>query len=586
MGIAAGLFAVIFWVEKFGQKPAPGPVALLPNFQAAQVTSVQLGLGDQLEIQAVRTNETWQLIKPVSYPAQAASIETLLNVLQHLAPAGVISGGEVRQRKTADQDFGFDKPQATLTLKSGEEIRPILIGALTAHGDHVYVQVVGTEDVYLVDANLLKVMPHKTDDWRDTALVDLSRMVFDRIGVSNTVTTLELQRDPTNRLWRLTRPMSVRADNERLTLSLQKLNAARVTRFVTDDARADLESFGLSTPNLELTLSRDTNTLTTLQFGRSPTNDSTQVFARQLGFNSIVTVPKESLELWRATLNEFRDPRVVSFTLPVDQIEFTGGEAFTVQRAPSNAWRIVQSPLPVDAGLVDDLITALGNLSIEQFKDSVTETDLQLYGLDEPIRQIVVSTAVTNGAGPTNLVLASLTFGNTNGDYFVRRAVENPVYAIRAADYQKLPAAPWQLRERRIWNFAEHDAVRVVVQQNDQRRELRRAGTNSWALAPGSQGIINGFAVEETVHRFGELAATAWVARGDASREAFGFTTNGLALSFELKNGVKHEVAFGGVSPEQYPYAAVTIDGETWVFEFPIALHQLMLFALTPPGPP
>ena len=41
-------------------------------------------------------------------------------------------------------------------------------------------------------------------------------------------------------------------------------------------------------------------------------------------------------------------------------------------------------------------------------------------------------------------------------------------------------------------------------------RQLGRAlriGTNQWAFAPGSQGIINEFAIEEAVHRVGELSA-------------------------------------------------------------------------------
>ena len=152
--------------------------------------------------------------------------------------------------------------------------------------------------------------------------------------------------------------------------------------------------------------------MATYQFGRSPTNDSTQVFARRLGLNAIVTVPNDFLELWRAPLNQFRDPRVVSFAAPVDQIEFTGGEVFTVQRAPSNAWRIVQAPLPVDSGLVGDLIATLGNLSIAQFKDSITEADLPRYGLTAPIRQVVISSSVTNGVSLTNTVLANLSFGD------------------------------------------------------------------------------------------------------------------------------------------------------------------------------
>lgn len=586
IGIAALLFAAIFWVEKFGQKPAPGLRPLLPDFQAALVTSVQLGLGDQMEIQAVRTNGNWQLIKPISYPAQAASIETLLLVLQQLGPAVVISGAEVRQRKNGDQEFGFAKPQATLTLRSRDEVRPILIGSRTAPGDQVYVQVVGTEGVFVVDADLLKVFPRRPDDWRDTALADLGRLLFDRVSISNVVAQLELQRDPSNHLWRLSRPMAARADNERVHLALQKLNAARVTRFVSDDPKADLERFGLNSPELELSLAKDTNGVATFQFGRSPTNDSTQVFARRLGFGTVVTVPNDFLELWRAPLNQFRDPRVVSFARPVDQLEFTGGEPFTVQRTPSNSWRLVQSPLPVDAGSVNDLLASLGNLAIEQFKDSITDADLQRYGLAAPIRQIVVSSVVTNGGGPSNVVLAALSFGTTNGEYFVRRADENPVYAIRAADFQKLPTASWQLRERRLWNFSEQDVVRLVIEHDGQRHELRRAGTNSWSFAPGSQGILNAFAVEETVHRYGELTATVWAGRGDESRTRFGFTTNSPTLTFELKNGVKQAVEFGGMSPgpDSYRYAAVKLEGESWIFELSKALHELNGFALSIPS--
>jgi len=582
LGIAATLFAVIVTVEKFGPKPPPGPVALLPDFQASLVTSVQLGLSDQLEIQAVRTNGSWQLVKPITYPAQSASIETLLVVLQQLAPAMVIPGSEVRQRKDADQEFGFAKPQAALTLKSRDALIPILIGSRTAPGDQVYVHIAGVEGVYLVDATLLKLLPRNVDDWRDTALADLQRMLFDRINVSNAVASLEVQRDPSNHLWRLTRPMPARADNQRINLGLQKLNATRVTKFVTDDPKADLETFGLNAPELELTLTQDTNVVAAYQFGRSPTNDSTQVFARRLGLNTIVTVPNDFLELWRGPLNQFRDSHVVAFTRPVDRIDLTGNEPFSIQRVSSNSWQIVQSPLPVDAGQVDNLITTVGNLSIDQFKDSITESDLPRYGLVNPFRQVVISSTFTNGSSATNLVLTTLIFGTTNGEYFVRRADENPVYAIPVGEMQRIPTFAWQLRERRVWNFTENDAVRLFFKQDDRLLELRRSGTNSWTFAPGSQGIINEGGVEETVHRIGELTATVWVGHGEGLREKFGFGTNSVSLTVELKNQVKHTVEFGGVSPEGYPYATVSLDGEPWYFEFPLTLHKYLLFYLTP----
>jgi hypothetical protein len=439
-----------------------------------------------------------------------------------------------------------------------------------------------------MDADIMRALPRKLDDWRDTGLINLNGLLFDHLTVSNASSVLELQRDPTQGLWQLTRPVPARANNQRLFESLLKLHALRVTRFVTDDPRADADAFGLQTPALELAIARNTNLLARLQFGKSPTNDSTQVFARRVGLNAIVTVPRSLLEPWQGTFNQFRDPHLVALPTNVTQIEIRSAEPFTLQRNPGNGWRVSGQELPVDAGLVDELIAALNRLEIVQFKDSITEPDLPAYGLAAPTRQIIISAPGPGTNGVTNVVLATLAFGSTNaGNIYVRRADENPVFAIAWTNFQDLPAAAWQLRPRPLWNFAGADVTRIVVQQGDHRRELQHAGTNAWVLARGSAGVVDGArmaAIEETAHRFGELAATAWIGRGDEHRARLGFGTNGLALTFELKTGAKYQVEFGGLSPENYPYAAVKLDGQTWFFEASLALYQLALYSLALPG--
>ncbi len=588
IGLAALLAAGIFVLEKLDTKPVVLPIPLLSDFKADSVTSVQVTLADQSGMRAERSNGVWQITSPIVYPAQLASIEGLLTILEELQPATIIPPSEVRQRPNADQEFGFVNPQATLTLLSGKGLRLLKIGALTAPGDQVYVQVVGVEGVYVMAVELLRALPRKLDDWRDTGMINLSGLIFDHLTVSNNTSVLELQRDPAQGLWQLTRPAPARANNLRLFESLQKLHALRVTRFVTDDPRADGDPFGLQTPALELTLARNTNLLARLQFGKSPTNDSTQVFARRVGFNAIVTVPRNLLEPWLGTFNQFRDPRLVALPTNVMQIEIRSAEPFTLQRNPGNGWRVIGQELLVDAGLVDELVASLNRLEIEQFKDSITEPDLPAYGLTAPVRQIIISAPGPGTNGVTNVVLAALAFGSTNGgNIYVRRADENPVYAVAGTDFQNLPTAAWQLHPRSLWNFDASDVTRILVQQGDRRRELLHAGTNTWVLAQGSSGVLDGVrmtAIEETTHRFGKLAATAWVGRGDELRSRLGFGTNSMALTFELKTGAKHQVEFGGVSPENYPYAAVKLDGQTWFFEASLALYQLALYSLALPA--
>lgn len=580
--LAAVLFAAVFAVEKYGRKAPPGLVALLPQFQATTVTSVQFTPAGQLEIRADRTNRTWQLLKPIRYPAQAASVDQLLVALQQLAPAHTIPSAVVRQRKNADAEFGFDK-RTTLTLYSGETSRQLIIGARTVHGDQIYVQVVGTEGVFVVDARLLQLLPGKADDWRDTGLVDLRPLIFDRLLVSNATTVVQLQQETTNAPWRITAPISARANNDRLAELLQKLHATRVQSFITDDPRSDTESFGFHTPELELTLFQGTNTLVALQFGKSPTNDSTLVYARRAEFPTIVTIERQALAPWLVPLEKFRDPYLITRQRAVDEIEVRGVENFVLQRATTNTWKIVDSDMPVDAGLVGKFLLTLVAAPVVKFMDSITEADLPKYGLSAPARQIRLRTKATNGT--TNTLIAELAFGDVKEDIgYVRRADENPVYAIGIEDYARLSVAPWRLRERKLWRFSETNVVRLIVQREGRQKEVRRLGVNSWTFAGNSQGILNGAAVEETVHRFGELDASEWVGQSEDQRAALGFGTNTLTVTFELKDGTKHEVEFGGESPDKYPYAAVKFGAQTWFFECPLVPFELLKFYLLNPA--
>jgi len=584
--VAAALLGVILVLERLRPEPPAGLPPLLPGFNARIVTGVQVGRAGQIDIRVELTNATWQLTRPISYPAQAASIEGLLLTLEQLGPISHISSSELRGRPNADAEFGFDPPQVTLVLQSRRDLQQIFIGKPTAPGDQVYVRVgPGVGGVYLVDADLLKLLPRSPDEWRDTGLVDLAVLAFDRLVVSNAATVIEVQHNPTNNSWGMIRPVRGRADGQRLVGLLQKLHALRVNQFVTDDP-ADLETYGLQSPELQMSLAQGTNVAAILEFGKSPATNANLVYARRQGFGTIVTVSKETLAPWRAASNDFRDPQLVAITRPADQIEYRGGDAFGLQRETGNIWRASGQSFPVDPGLVNDLSAALNALQIVQFKDAVTEPDLSANGLASPSRQIIMRSASTNAAGSTNLVIADLSFGATNeGRIFVRRADENPIYAVLLAEFQKLPAVVWQFRERRIWNFSTNDVARLTIRQDGKIRQVVRNGPHSWALDQGSQGIINNFAIEEAAHRFGELAATWWVERGEQNLARYGFTTNGLSLSFELKNGEKRSVEFGGKSSSEAPYAATQLDGQVWIFEFPLSLYyDLVVNHLTIPA--
>ena len=112
-----------------------------------------------------------------------------------------------------------------------------------------------------------------------------------------------------------------------------------------------------------------------------------------------------------------------------------------------------------------------------------------------------------------------------------------------------------------------------------------RTGNDKWSLSANSQGIINPPAIEETMHRLGELTAAGWVAHNVTAPEKFGLNTNNLSITVELKTGGKLSVDFGAeLTKAQTALAAVTFDGERWVFVFPPVLYQFVATYLTIPS--
>jgi len=580
LALAALLAGFIFVWDKYVAAPARIPLLVLPGLNPQGVTSVQVRVTGQAEILADRTNGAWQLRKPLLYPARAENVEALLTMLGRVQPDRFLSARELINQPNAEADFGFDKPLATLTLFSGSERRQLVIGSRTAPGDQVFVEVVGIPGVHLVSTNLLAALPQSPAEWRNPALLDWQALAYDRVLVNNGPRVTELQRNPTNGQWRLVR-QKARADNERVDKLLQKLQTLHAAQFVTDSPQADLDAYGLQTPELDIAFASGTNTIATLHFGKSPTNDARLVYARRSGTDTVVTVPREPLTDWRATATDFYDHNLIRIQYAPDSIDVVGQDNFRLERQTNNLWRVLPQNFIADTNYMTQFILKLAQLQVEQFvKDVVIESALTNYGLATPPRQYVVKPAVSD----TNASVAPLLFGSAkDGLVFARRADEDSVYAVKQADFEFLPAASWELRDRRVWHFTEDEVARVRIEDGGRTREIVRNGTNVWSVAQVPYVTINMMAVEESVHRLGDLNAAFWTARGEFDRAAYGFTNPVHRLTFDLKDGTKRQIEFGGTAPSQFPYATVTLDGEPWLMEFPWAIYQDVLTYLSIP---
>lgn len=585
VGIAVALLAYIWFGERHiastDERQASQP--LLAGIRASEVDTVLIQRTNAFLLQVQHTNDGWEYVAPFSYPAQKLSIQSLLEYMQTLNRDFLVAEGANAAAGGGVDRFGLEQPSAVVTLVQANLRAELKLGALTLSGQQVYAQLIGSPGVYALPAKLLEGLPTSADDWREPSLVRVSR--FEWLSVSNASLGFMVGYDPTNNGFVLRKPFQARADRTTVDKLLSELYSTPVARFVSDNPRVDLEPFGLQPPVLELRLGVATNTLGTVQFGISPTNDVNLVYARISPNNNIVLVSRALADSLKVSVRDLRDPRLFSF-LPdsVDSMEVRGSENFVVRRESPELWRVQPGGGMADAKLMRDVLGHIAGLRVFEFTKDIV-TDFSPYALAPPTYTWILRGNITNFFGVvSNGVLAQLELGGRLDDkVYARRPDESSVYALRLGDAQRMPEASWKLRDRKIWSFSTNDVTRITVEQDDLRVQLLRSPEGKWTVGEGGPKrfiIKRTLSLEETVFRLSHLSASVWTARGIANREALGFKEKGHRLSIDVKQDGKSEtyfVEFGGQAPSRYTYATTELDGEWWFFEMPLDVYFAVL---------
>jgi hypothetical protein len=555
---------------------------VFPGLNTNSIKAIQIRPKGKFDIRVEKTNAVWQIIRPSTHAADPSKLATLLNAIQKLEWQARITPEDLRDRPNPQEEFGFDPPQFSITIEQTNAVRHVLVGSNTVMGDQVFLQVVGGEGFFLLDSKFLSLFPQTVEAWRDPAILPGNILLADSIEVRSSNKVFKLEINLTNRLWRMTKPLEARADSTKINSLLTNLAATRATQFVADDPNLDFEKFGLPNtaaqlPELEITLLQNTNVLSSIQVGAADTNAPGQVFVRHSGQSAIVLAPAEVFEPWRASHVEFRHRKLVNFDKnQIHQIAFQGEDQFIVRRETNNDWRVTTQGFSADPEIINELLTALVEIQFNIENDVVT--DFAPFGLVTPLLDLEVHGTLTNVINHSeDAAIEYLRFGtNETERVFFRRNEEGRVHSIHHQEFELFPRASWQLRNRQIWDFAVSNVVSVTIYQQGKSRKILRTAENEWSIAPGSQGLVNPFSIEEAVHRLGQLRAVFWTARSNEKNGRFGFAEADHRIDVEIrKNGQAETVSveLGGFSPFRQPYAAVALSGQRTIFEFPLALY-------------
>lgn len=577
VSVSVLLFVFIYFFERYqpSTRERAEPKPLFPQIAAGEIELLSITYGTNgATLAALKTNGTWFLAEPF-YPARATPLDAFAEQLVNLRAYDRLSPNEVFIQGIAN--FGLEPPLARVRARAGTNQIELTVGRRTTVAtNRVYLQKPPEPGVILSDSSILDQLPPSADAWRSRSLVHLDRGAFDALQIRTGPRLLELRRDPTNALWKITRPVPARADQNSVLRILEQITQTQVSEFVTNETTG-LEIFGLQTPPLELAFLRGTNRLGTLHFGNTLTNQPQWIYARVPVYSNITVAPTQLASLLNQPYKAFHDPRLIDFplqSLSRVRVQFAppglSPEKFTLEHAQSNQWSIVvgTNNFVADGELVNRFFNQLSLLQILDIAREVPgEKDITELGLSQPLLTMAGYRQETNSTGVTNVLQTEIQYGSNQVDsIFVRRTDEVPIYIGSFAEMLALSKGAFQFRDRQLWRIAPTNIVALHLTNQSTGRTIQRGPSGEWDADP-----IRHAAIEEMVFRISQARALEWVSKGMPRLRPFGLSPPQLSLAIRLADQPEPiYLHFGNQTARRDVYASTPMRGETEpiVFEF------------------
>jgi len=278
----------------------------LLNLDTKQINHFELVRSNQT-IVLEKTGDSWDIKQPIAVRADFSAVRSTLDELEFAERSRTLTEKDLQGASLAS--FGLEAPRASIKLQAKSGPVTLLIGNATPTKDALYVQVAGRREICVGPASLYDRATQNLDALRSRTVIEFAPAAVTRMEIKTADRVIELKK--TDAHWTIARPLTARADQDKISELLSGLAGLRVQEFVSEDPK-DLHNFHLDEPDREVTIFSG-ETGQTLLLGRSPTNDASQVYAKLKSADSILTIAGESAKKFAVQINDLRDPRVLAF---------------------------------------------------------------------------------------------------------------------------------------------------------------------------------------------------------------------------------------------------------------------------------
>lgn len=506
LALALIVGGLVYWDHQKGvtTEDAAKKSKRLLDLKSDDVTKLELVRSNETVV-AEKANDRWQLKQPLAYRASGSTVSSILSDLETAETERVLSEKDLQGVNLAQ--FGLDQPRIRVKLATRKGTVGLVLGRETPTKEAVYVQVEGRKLVAIVRKGIADKLATPLGELRDHDVLDTVAGTVTRLEIKSADRLLELVKSATvsnaEARWAIIKPQPLRADQRKVGDLVSDLTGVRVADFISDDAK-DVHTYRLDEPVREVT-GYVGDKSKTLQFGPSPTNDATKVYARLKGTDTIFTVSADTAKKFVVQPNDLRDARVLDFVeADVKEIEVQSGAGkLQLVRGSNDTWNVT-SPVAIaaDETKVRDTLTKLQELAAVQFVADVA-TDPAKYGLAAPAVTVTLRRTSTN-------VVAQLLVGSADASNAVRhvqRAGEPFVYGVATNISEWLPADMLAVRTKLVAELKTNEVTKITVEKAGKQTVVARDKDAKWTMVEPKEGVLDTDALNQLLESLTQVRA-------------------------------------------------------------------------------
>jgi hypothetical protein len=403
--VLAGLVGYIYFVDS--KRDPSGTTAKEKPFtsvQADDIEEIQVKNTEGETTRLQKTDGKWQLVEPVQAAADTGELTTIASSLSSLEIQRVVD------ENAADlKQYGLEPARIEIAFrpKGQKDLRRLQIGEKTPTGSDLYARFPDQKRVFLVSSYLDSTFNKNTFALRDRRILVFDRNMVDGLDLTSGTSKTSLAKSGSE--WRLTSPISVRADFAAVEGALERLSSTQMQGIVDAEGK-DLAKYGLTKPTGAITVKAGSSSAT-LTLGST---ENALLFARDSSRPMVFTIAPVLKDDVIRTVADFRrkdlfDSR--AFTATRAELK-RDAETIVLEKSKGkddmDVWK--SSGKDVDAMKADDLLTKVTGMRAASFDDKPNAA----------LKSPALTVTVTYGENKQETV----TFARSGTDVFASRSDE------------------------------------------------------------------------------------------------------------------------------------------------------------------